>query len=101
MRGAPGNWVGAELALARRKRAQTATTRGPPPAPWPPGDPRTGSPLDPRQSAGDSLYTKGGRERARRHNFLHLREHWAEWGALEERLRNRMMKMTEEDEEGN
>ncbi|XP_032352953.1 N-myc proto-oncogene protein isoform X2 [Camelus dromedarius] len=53
MRGAPGNWVGAELALARRKRAQTATTRGPPPAPWPPGDPRTGSPLDPRQSAGD------------------------------------------------
>ncbi|KAB1267151.1 N-myc proto-oncogene protein [Camelus dromedarius] len=40
MRGAPGNWVGAELALARRKRAQTANhprttprplaTRGPP-----------------------------------------------------------------------
>lgn len=37
MRGAPGNWVGAELALARRKRAQTATTRGPPP----PGHPET------------------------------------------------------------
>ncbi|KAF5917316.1 hypothetical protein HPG69_008388 [Diceros bicornis minor] len=32
MRGALGNWVGAELALARRKRAQTAATRGPPPA---------------------------------------------------------------------
>nr|XP_031322463.1 uncharacterized protein LOC116157413 [Camelus dromedarius] len=61
MRGAPGNWVGAELALARRKRAQTATTRGPPPAPWPPGDPRTGSPLDPRQSAGVSEVGAGPR----------------------------------------
>uniref|UniRef100_A0A667GIC2 Myc proto-oncogene protein n=1 Tax=Lynx canadensis TaxID=61383 RepID=A0A667GIC2_LYNCA len=51
MRGAPGNWVGAELALARRKRAQTATTRGH--HPRPPGDPRAESPLDPRQPAGD------------------------------------------------
>lgn len=51
MRGAPGNWVGAELALARRKRAQTAATRRPPP-PRPPEDPRAESPLDPRQSAG-------------------------------------------------
>uniref|UniRef100_A0A8C0DH68 Myc proto-oncogene protein n=2 Tax=Balaenoptera musculus TaxID=9771 RepID=A0A8C0DH68_BALMU len=39
MRGAPGNWAGAELALARRKRAQTAATRGPPPAPDHPGTP--------------------------------------------------------------
>lgn len=53
MRGAPGNWVGAELALARRKRAQTAATRGTrPPRPRPPGDPSSESPLEPRQSAG-------------------------------------------------
>uniref|UniRef100_A0A8C5Y5C1 MYCN proto-onco, bHLH transcription factor n=1 Tax=Microcebus murinus TaxID=30608 RepID=A0A8C5Y5C1_MICMU len=43
MRGAPGNWVGAQRALARRKRAQTAAIR----------DTRAESPLDPRQSAGD------------------------------------------------
>uniref|UniRef100_A0A8D0UDN2 Myc proto-oncogene protein n=1 Tax=Sus scrofa TaxID=9823 RepID=A0A8D0UDN2_PIG len=53
MRGAPGNWVGAERALARRKRAQTAVTRGHPPPPGHPGTPRKESPLDPRQSAGD------------------------------------------------
>ncbi|XP_052505467.1 N-myc proto-oncogene protein [Budorcas taxicolor] len=39
MRGAPGNWVGAELALARRKRARTAATRGPPPVPGHPETP--------------------------------------------------------------
>ncbi|XP_023406202.1 N-myc proto-oncogene protein isoform X3 [Loxodonta africana] len=58
MRGAPGNWVGAELALARRKRAQTAT-EDPPHSP--PGDPRAASPLDPRQSAGVSEAGAGPR----------------------------------------
>ncbi|XP_015850986.1 N-myc proto-oncogene protein isoform X2 [Peromyscus maniculatus bairdii] len=47
MRGAPGNWVGAERALARRTRAHT------PQPPGPPGDPSAESPPDPRQSAGD------------------------------------------------
>ncbi|XP_039318789.1 N-myc proto-oncogene protein isoform X2 [Saimiri boliviensis] len=55
MRGAPGNCVGAEQALARRKRAQTVATRGHPrpPPPGPPGDTRAESPPDPLQSAGD------------------------------------------------
>uniref|UniRef100_A0A2K5ZIW3 Uncharacterized protein n=1 Tax=Mandrillus leucophaeus TaxID=9568 RepID=A0A2K5ZIW3_MANLE len=45
MRGAPGNCVGAEQALARRKRAQTVATRGHPHT-------RAESPPDPLQSAG-------------------------------------------------
>ncbi|XP_011826829.1 PREDICTED: N-myc proto-oncogene protein [Mandrillus leucophaeus] len=53
MRGAPGNCVGAEQALARRKRAQTVATRGHPRPPGPPGDTRAESPPDPLQSAGD------------------------------------------------
>ncbi|NP_001280162.1 N-myc proto-oncogene protein isoform 3 [Homo sapiens] len=52
MRGAPGNCVGAEQALARRKRAQTVAIRGHPRPPGPPGDTRAESPPDPLQSAG-------------------------------------------------
>ncbi|KAM7334855.1 hypothetical protein ACRRTK_005332 [Alexandromys fortis] len=45
MRGAPGNWVGAERALARRKRAHTAAARGqPPPAAAPSAHPETPAP---------------------------------------------------------
>ncbi|XP_076689951.1 N-myc proto-oncogene protein isoform X3 [Callospermophilus lateralis] len=53
MRGAPGNWVGAERALAGRKRSQTAAALGPPHPHSPLGDPSAESPPDPRQSTGD------------------------------------------------
>uniref|UniRef100_A0A8C0LQN7 Uncharacterized protein n=1 Tax=Canis lupus dingo TaxID=286419 RepID=A0A8C0LQN7_CANLU len=78
MRGAPGNWVGAELALARRKRARTAATRGPAPpghpdtpaqslseigaGPRPPRPPREGStPLTKRSGAERSPHSPAGR----------------------------------------
>uniref|UniRef100_A0A8C4LMW7 Uncharacterized protein n=1 Tax=Equus asinus asinus TaxID=83772 RepID=A0A8C4LMW7_EQUAS len=85
MRGALGNWVAAELALARRKRAQTAATRGPPPAqatrgpphgiasgspavgwrgPRPPRPPREGSSPRTKKSRAESSPHSPARRRA-------------------------------------
>ncbi|XP_015354058.1 LOW QUALITY PROTEIN: N-myc 2 proto-oncogene protein-like [Marmota marmota marmota] len=52
MRGSPGNWVGAQRALARRKRSQSAAAPGPPRPHRPPGDPSAESSPDSQQSPG-------------------------------------------------
>ncbi|XP_055980614.1 N-myc proto-oncogene protein isoform X2 [Sorex fumeus] len=56
MLGAPGNWAGAERALARRERARTAAApRGTPPfsSPGHPGDPLAEAPPELRSPAAD------------------------------------------------